>query len=154
MILDNEYTVRLNNVFDDVMVQFPIVARKILIATKSKTSPVSSAMQIRLLIGLMAGPMTPSEISQLHFISKPNVTTMISKLMEGGLAQRSHDEKDRRVIYVTITDKGKKAVLRDQKIVKEYLLKVFDRLDASEIEDVFSAMEKYRNLLIKMNSII
>ena len=151
-MLDNEYNVRLNNVFDDVMVQFPIVARKIIIATKSKKSPFSSAMRVRLLATLMEGPMKPSDISQLHCISRPNVTTLINKLIEGGLVQRIHDEKDRRVIYITITDKGKKAALRDRKIVKEYTLKMFDRLDA--IEDVISAMEKFRNLLIKMNSIM
>jgi DNA-binding MarR family transcriptional regulator len=153
-VLDSEFNVRLNTVIDDVMVQFPIVARKILIATKAKTSPVSSGIKFRLLEGLMASRMTPSEISQLHYISKPNVTTLISKLIEGGLAQRTHDERDRRVIYVSITDKGKKTVLRNRKIVKEYLLKIFDQLNADEIEDVFSAMAKFRNLLIKMNNIL
>ena len=41
-MLDSEYNVRLNAVIDDVMVQFPTFARKVLIATKAKKSPVSS----------------------------------------------------------------------------------------------------------------
>jgi DNA-binding MarR family transcriptional regulator len=153
-MLDNEYNARLSTVIDDVMVQFPVVARKILIATRAKKSPVSSGMQLRLLDGLMASPMTPSDISQLHCISKPNVTTLISKLIEGGFAQRSHGEKDRRVIYVSITDKGKKAVLRNRRIVRQYLLKIFDQLDADEVEDILTGTARFRNLLIKMNKLI
>jgi MarR family transcriptional regulator, organic hydroperoxide resistance regulator len=99
--------------------------------------------------------MKPSDISQVHCISKPNVTTLISKLIDEGFAQRSHDEKDRRVIYVSITDKGKKAVLRYRKIVKEYMLStVFGQLSEDEVEDVLASMAKFRNLLMKVNSII
>jgi DNA-binding MarR family transcriptional regulator len=153
--MENEYNVRLNNLIDDVMVQFPMVARKILIATRAKKQPVSSALQVRLLEGLMISPMKPSDISQVHCISKPNVTTLIGKLIDEGFAQRSHDEKDRRVIYVSITDKGKKAVLRYRKIVKEYLLNtVFGQLSADEVEDVLASMAKFRSLLMKINSVI
>jgi DNA-binding MarR family transcriptional regulator len=153
-MLDSEYNVRMSEVFDDAMVQFPILARKVLMATKSKSSPISSGIQHRLLEGLMSGPMKPSEISQLHGISKPNVTTLISKLIDGGFATRSHDENDRRVIYVSITEKGKKAVLRNRAVVKKYLFKVWEQLDTGEIEDILAAMDKFRYLLTKMNSII
>ena len=153
-MLDNEYNVRMNNLIDDIMVQFPRIARKVMVATKSKTMPLSSDLQSRLLEGLMTGPMKPSEISRFHCISKPNVTTLISKLIESGLAQRSHDEQDRRVIYVTITDKGKKIVYRRRRIIKEYILKVFNQLDADDIEDTFSAMEKYRDTLVWFNKIM
>ena len=151
---DSEHNVRLNAVIDEIMVQFPTFARKVLIAMRAKRVPVSSEIQLRLLEGLMISPMTPSEISQVNCISKPNVTTLISKLIEGGYAQRSHGEQDRRVIHVSITDKGKKAVLRRRKMVKEYLFKVFDQLNADEIEDVFITMAKFRNFLVKLNSII
>lgn len=152
--MDRESSIRLSEVYDDATVLFPIVARKILMATKSKKSPVSSGIQFRLLEGLMACPMTPTDISYLHLISKPNVTTLISKLIDGGFATRSHDENDRRVIYVSITEKGKKVVLRYRAVVKKYLLKVWEQLDADEIEDVIAAMSKFHNLLIQMNNII
>ena len=152
-MLDNEHNVRLNGLIDDILVQFPLMARKVALTTRMKTLPVSSVMQFRVLEVLTAGPMTPSEISRVHCISKPNVTTLISKLIEGGFAKRSHDEKDRRVIYVTITDKGKKVVQRKRKIGKEYILKAFDQFNKDETEEIFSAVEKLRNLLIKLNNI-
>jgi DNA-binding MarR family transcriptional regulator len=154
-IMDNEYNARLNNIIDDIMVQFPMVARKIMIATKSKPQTVSSGMQIRLLEGLMICPMKPSEISQVHGISRPNVTTLIGKLIDQGLAQRSHDENDRRVVFISITDKGKRATLRYRKFVKEYLLnKVFNQINPDEVEEVLASMAKFRSLLIKVNSLI
>ncbi len=153
-MLDHEYNARLNNLIDDLMVLFPRLFRKTLIATKVKTMPVSSDMQVRLLEGLITGPMKPSEISRVHCISRPNVTTLISKLIDSGFAQRSHDEQDRRVIYISITEKGKKVVYRRRKIIKEYILKVFDKLDKDEIEDTFSAVEAYRDILIRFNDIM
>ncbi|MCX6006688.1 MAG: MarR family transcriptional regulator [Chloroflexi bacterium] len=145
---------RLSPFLDDIMVQFPLVARKISIATRDKTSPILSDMQVRLLYDLAIDPMTPSEISRLHGISKPNVTTLISALVLGGYAQRSHDNKDRRIIYITITNKGKRLVQRRRKIIKEYVLQVLGRLNENEIEDIFLVMEKYRDILVKVNSIL
>jgi DNA-binding MarR family transcriptional regulator len=98
--------------------------------------------------------MKPSEISQMYCISKPNVTTLISKLIADGFAQRYHDEKDRRVVYVTITDKGNKAVMRHRKIIKEYLLKVLNQLDEDEIRDIYEGMEKIQNIMNKINKLI
>lgn len=153
-MLDQKYNDRLNNLVDDMMVQFPRIARKLIIATRAKKAPVSSDIQARLLEGLITGPMKPSEISRVHCISKPNVTTLISKLIESGLAERSHDEKDRRVIYINITDKGKKIAYRRRKIVKEYMSKIFDQLGEDEIEDTFVAVEAYRDILVRFNDII
>jgi len=136
------------------MVQFPRITRKMLIATRAKKAPVSSDIQVRLLEGLMTGPMKPSEISHVHCISKPNVTTLISKLIENGFALRSHDEKDRRVIYISITEKGKKIVYRRRKIVKDYVMKIFDKWDKDEIEDTFKAVEAYRDILVRFNDIM
>lgn len=153
-MLSSEYDHLMNRVIDDIMVRFPLVARKVMMATKWKNAPVSSGIQLRLLDGLIASPMTPSEISYLHCISRPNVTTLISKLIEGGFAERSHDENDRRVIYITITEKGKKVVLRHHKLVKKYLLKVFEQFSEDEIRDIFTAMDRFQDLLIKMNKVI
>jgi DNA-binding MarR family transcriptional regulator len=153
-MLSSEYDHMMNKVIDDVMVQFPLVARKVMMATKWKNAPISSGIQLRLLDGLIASPMTPSEISYLHCISRPNVTTLISKLIEGGFAERSHDENDMRVIYITITEKGKKVVLRHHRLVKRYLLKVIDKFSEDEMRDMFAAMDKLRNLFVKMNNVM
>lgn len=153
-MLGSEYDHVMNKVIDDIMVRFPLVARKVMMATKWRNAPVSSGIQLRLLDGLIASPMTPSDISYLHCISKPNVTTLINKLIEGGFAERSHDENDRRVVYVTITEKGKKVVLRHHSLVKRYILKVFDQFSEDEIRDIFAAMDKFRNILVKINNVI
>jgi DNA-binding MarR family transcriptional regulator len=153
-MLDHKYNDRLNNIVDDMMVQFPRIARKMIIATRAKNMPVSSDIQVRLLEGLMTGPMKPSEISSVHCISRPNVTTLITKLIENGLVERSHDEKDRRVIHINITEKGKKIAYRRRKVVKEYMLKIFNQLNEDEIENTFAAVEAYRDILVRFNDII
>jgi DNA-binding MarR family transcriptional regulator len=148
-----ENSVRLSHFIDDLMVRFPIVARKILNETRDRRSP-STDMQIRLLEGLMTGKMTPTEISHLHCISKPNVTTLINGLIEAGFAVRNHDEKDRRVIYITITEKGKKLVQRKRKVVKDYMMKAFERCSGQDLEEIFVGMEKARDLMTRLNRLL
>jgi DNA-binding MarR family transcriptional regulator len=152
--LRNEDNIRLSYLVEETMVHFPLVARKIMAATRDKRSPISSEMKSRLLQLLVSGQVTPTEISRVLCISKPNVTTLISKLIEDGLAQRSHDEKDRRVIYVTITEKGKKAVQRYRKVIKKYMLKVFEQFSADELKDILAGVEKFQSMLIKINKVI
>src|ERR1035437_4927441 len=52
------------------------------------------------------GELSMSEIGEKLFISKPNVTTLIDKLIENGFTERLPDKSDRRIIKIRITKKG------------------------------------------------
>lgn len=58
------------------------------------------------------GPMPLSEVGKKLWISGPNVTGLIDKLVQKGLVRRVRQRKDRRVILAEITEKGT-GVLRD-----------------------------------------
>nr|WP_255343964.1 MarR family transcriptional regulator [Methanobacterium sp. SMA-27] len=47
------------------------------------------------------GPLPMSEIGRRVYISKSNMTSLIDKLVENGLAERIPDTNDRRVINIT-----------------------------------------------------
>jgi len=118
---------------------------------KAKTG--FSNMESWVLVGLETGELNPSEISRIFSVSKPNVTTLINRLVDGGYVQRSHDEKDRRVIKISITDKGRKLLIKRQRLVKKYVLSVFAKLSDDEIIELSKGMENYNNLVMKMNKI-
>ena len=52
------------------------------------------------------GPMTQGEVSQKVLKSVSNMTTVIDNLERDGLVRRERDAKDRRVIYVHLTEAG------------------------------------------------
>lgn len=49
-----------------------------------------------------------SEVNELMFIKSPNITRLVDKLVTKGLVIRDRCIDDRRVVYIKITDSGKK----------------------------------------------
>ncbi len=139
---------------DDMMMLFPIITRKVLLGTMMKTRIGSTDMQTRILEGLTTGEMKPSEISKIFFISRPNVTTLVDKLIEKGYAQRLHDDKDRRAIIISATEKGRRLVAKRRKITKEYVINKFAKLNPGEMQEICNSMENHIKMLTRMNEIL
>ena len=55
-----------------------------------------------------SGVMTPSEIAEWTHTERHNVTTLVDRLKQGGLITTERNSSDRRLINVTLTDKGRK----------------------------------------------
>jgi DNA-binding MarR family transcriptional regulator len=67
--------------------------------------------EIRVLIcikksGMMLPPMTVSEISKRLLVTPPSITQILNTLEGRGLIERRMDPADRRVIMVTLTERG------------------------------------------------
>jgi DNA-binding MarR family transcriptional regulator len=144
----------ISEIFDNLTIVYPVLMRKIMNNSMLKSKTGFSNMEVWVLEGLETGELNPSEISKIFSVSKPNVTTLVNKLVDGGYVQRSHDDKDRRVIKISITDKGRKLLIKRTRIVKKYMLGVFAKLSEDEIIDISKAMEVYNNLVMKMNRIL
>ncbi|MBN1375952.1 MAG: MarR family transcriptional regulator [Dehalococcoidia bacterium] len=142
---------RLSDILDSNTILFPIVIRKIMFATMMKTKTGSTDTEIRVLGGLTTGQMKTSEISRIFQISKPNVTTMVDKLADNGYVQRLHDDKDRRVVIISITDKGKKLIAKRRRIMKRYIINVFAKWDDAEIDETVKALEIFHGILTKLD---
>jgi MarR family 2-MHQ and catechol resistance regulon transcriptional repressor len=56
------------------------------------------------------GPMRPGEICAKQLKSGGNVTLVVDNLQKRGLVQRDRDENDRRVVVVSLTKSGRKAI--------------------------------------------
>ena len=50
--------------------------------------------------------MRPSEIAQWTYRERHNITTLVDRLKRDGFVETNRNSKDRRVITVTLTDKG------------------------------------------------
>jgi len=53
---------------------------------------------------------TVGELSTEMRVSAPTVTGIIDRLQRSGLVKRQRDIKDRRVVHIALTTKGKKAI--------------------------------------------
>ncbi len=58
------------------------------------------------------GPMTLGDVAKKHLKSPNNITSVVDTMERSGLVERRRCDKDRRVIYLDITPKGKELFLK------------------------------------------
>jgi DNA-binding MarR family transcriptional regulator len=56
------------------------------------------------------GPLRPSDIASLLERSPNSISMLVDRMVKAGLVRRTRDRKDRRTVFVSMTDKGKEAV--------------------------------------------
>jgi DNA-binding MarR family transcriptional regulator len=76
-------------------------------------------------------------------VSKSSVVEMIDKLVRNGFLERTKDVKDRRVTYVTITDRGRAVLETVREKYKETIDKVLSEVNDVEcVRRIFNALLK------------
>ena len=99
---------KLNKMVDDLYLFFPLFRKKLFKHKKNlKQKKIPHSFYHILKVLKKRGELPMSEIGRLVYISKSNMTSLIDKLVENGLAERLPDKNDRRVINIALTDKGK-----------------------------------------------
>jgi DNA-binding MarR family transcriptional regulator len=99
------------------------------------------------------GDMPMSEVSRRIFVSKPQMTVIIDKLIDMGLVDRLPDRRDRRVINIALTEKGHaylknfKAAKRDK--IKERLANLSD----DDLSVLAESLANIKNVLGKLSSL-
>jgi DNA-binding MarR family transcriptional regulator len=56
------------------------------------------------------GPLRPVEIASLLERAPNSMSMLVDRMVKAGLVRRTRDRKDRRAVFVSMTDKGKEAV--------------------------------------------
>ncbi len=98
-----------------------------------------SAIKFIVLRGLAfhGGSMRPSEIAEWTYREPHNITTLVDRLKRDGLVRTRRSSKDRRVMTVTLTDKGRHVLSEATpvawEIVKE-VMRSFSEDDAVLLE--------------------
>jgi DNA-binding MarR family transcriptional regulator len=142
---------RLHGITENILLFFPLFYRNILkLIEKRVRNPIN--MQTRMMLMLThSGMMQPSEIGIRMGISKPNVTSLIDKLIGHGYVQRSHDEKDRRVIHIAVTAKGRKFVASRLKLVRNGIKKNLSGLSEDDVDSLYFALDTFKRIISKMD---
>ena len=93
------------------------------------------------------GRCTSTFLADVLFVGKSSITSIVNRLAERGWIERERDEGDRRVVYLTLTEEGRKihrkAELHFQSLVASYLT----HFDEGEVEHFITLYEKLAMLL-------
>lgn len=97
-----------------------------------------------------SGAKNMSSVARLLSVTTGTLTISVNSLVKKGYVSRERSEKDRRVVLVSLTGKGKKAFEQHKHFHEEMIGSVVSRLDGGEQEvlcrSLDSLLEYFQNL--------
>ncbi|MBN6188946.1 MarR family transcriptional regulator [Aneurinibacillus sp. BA2021] len=84
----------------------------------------------------------PSELASKLGLTPGAITNIADKLIAKHYAVREHDADDRRVVYVTITDEGRKILDKAQEASHKIQLELFEAISKSEQQQLLHIYQK------------
>jgi len=88
-----------------------------------------------------------NELAGFLRISRPSATGLVDRLIAQGLAAREGDRKDRRVVRVNLTPKGRKILTNIWEQKRRMLVEVFGRISAQDRARYLEILEQVVEVL-------
>ncbi|MTK63114.1 MAG: MarR family transcriptional regulator [Methanobacterium sp.] len=143
---------RLNQTAEEMYLLFPLFKNKLFRhkkRLKQKSLPHSYFHVLKVLKS--RGPLPMSEIGRRVCISKSNMTSLIDRLVENGLAERMPDKNDRRVINIAITKKGNNIIKEWHVHSSQDIKNRLSSLSDEDLETFYESIKNIRAILNKMD---
>ena len=93
-------------------------------------------------------PLPILEIASRTITVVPGITGLIDRLEQAGFVNRLRCEKDRRVIYVALTDQGMETLAALDEPLVALHRKLLGHLSQAELKEVIRLLEKMREKLL------
>jgi DNA-binding MarR family transcriptional regulator len=107
------------------------LSKELKMQMESQLAPTLTEGQLNVLELLMAGErMKPSDLIEFLTTTPAAITTLLDRMEKSELIARERDEKDRRIVWVNVTDKGKAECERGAGIREELLNAYLSRVSA------------------------
>lgn len=99
------------------------------------------------------GTTTASRISKKLNISIPNTSRSINALYNLGYLIKKQDEKDKRIVYLSLSNKSLNLISSVAAAGEDIFLERFNVLSNEEIAELSQSLLKAQNLIIKMRDL-
>ncbi|MFP7296440.1 MarR family winged helix-turn-helix transcriptional regulator [Neobacillus niacini] len=93
---------------------------------------------------------TSSELAEAFDVNKSAITAIINRLADRGLIERTRDINDRRVVYLTLSEKGNELHLKTHEKVHLLVESFITQFDEKEITNFINTYEKLAQILTAM----
>ena len=141
----------LEEMSEKLIMFFPLFYKKAMkIWHKSQGDKLPNQYYMTLGIVMKNGPVPMKEIGNLLCISKPNTTFVINKLISEGKLERLPDNRDRRIINISITEKGKEYLKQNKERAKANLKKSLAKLSKKELDTLYESIDNLNGILSKI----
>ncbi|MFO7996141.1 MAG: MarR family transcriptional regulator [Dehalococcoidia bacterium] len=96
------------------------------------------------------GTLHAAEIGERLHIAKAQMTHLIDKLVDLNMVERKTDIADRRVINITLTDRGRASLEEHRSRLVSTAVETMSSLTDEELEDLANTLKKLRDMLSKL----
>ena len=90
-------------------------------------------------------PKNMSTVAKAVSVTTGTLTIAINHLVKKGYVERTRSEEDRRVVLVSLSEKGEKAFLHHKIFHEKMVMAVLDDLNPKETKDLTRALLKLQN---------
>ena len=95
-------------------------------------------------------PISMTDLATASCMAKPNLTTIVDKLLMEGLVERSTDKSDRRIVNIGMTEKGKGFLAEQKKFMLQFMEEKLSVLAEDDLDKLKSALEDIAEVVGKM----
>ena len=90
------------------------------------------------------GDVTFSRLAEITKNSKPTITEMVNRFVRMECVYREPCRNDGRILYIRLTDKGKKIAQAEQEALCRVIERMIDSLDEHELDLLIGILQKVR----------
>lgn len=96
---------------------------------------------------LEAAPMKVSDLAKRMYLHPATVVGILDRLEAKDMVQRTRSDKDRRVVNICLTDRGRKLLQNSPEVAQGHFLHELEALSTQELETIHGGMEKIVKIL-------
>jgi MarR family transcriptional regulator, organic hydroperoxide resistance regulator len=85
---------------------------------------------------------TASELAEEFGVKPSAITAMVDRMLKNDFVTRERDEKDRRVVYIRISEKGKIVFSKSENKRNQIMERYMSQLDPIDLENLVIGIEK------------
>ncbi|MGL6106877.1 MarR family winged helix-turn-helix transcriptional regulator [Romboutsia sp.] len=93
-----------------------------------------------------------SDVAKRLLISTPNMTKLLNKLIDEGMINRVHDNKDRRIVNISLTDEGNKFLDERFNLVKISMKGNLSSLSNNQIDKLYDSLSTLKDVLSEIKT--
>jgi len=95
------------------------------------------------------GKMTMNALSEWMSLATSTMTRIVDNLVRDGYIERTQDDQDRRVVHVSLTEKGKELQEVIHGIYHQYHRRIVDNIPADQLHKVVKSLQILREAIEK-----
>jgi DNA-binding MarR family transcriptional regulator len=136
----------IDQILEDIILILPVFHKKLLRMDLGGVTGNMTRLHFAIMGILSRGSMNATELANNLMANKSQMTHLIDQLVKQGVVERRHDDKDRRVTNLFLTEQGYVQLSDINLKVQANIREVLSGLTRDDLRAMYDALETLRNI--------